>query len=399
MQWRDEKMQANDRLSADWIPYTLTRRRRVGYSQTTTSGCRSVILLQRSKNHHYPEEIRFMNRPVPSFTRLAKTAAFCATLLAGLYSNATLAQGKPLTKVRYEEVVRSILYVPKYVALSKGYFKEAGLDVTMKTSQGTDKGMAALLSNSADIVLIGPEAAIYVFNSESPVKPKIFAGLTATDGFMLMSRKKVDNFDWKMLKGKDVLGFRPGSAPILFFEAAMKKNGIDPQKDVKLANNIAIPARMGSWLAGQNEYGIFLEPEASMLEKDGKAHPVLSVGNEVGFIDYTVFMATDTYIKQNPETVQAWTNAIAKAQKYTETAPTAELVKILAEYFPGMEAQMIGAAVERYRKYHIWKAKPMVEPQAIDKLQDLLVMGGVLDKGKRVKYDNVVIPDFAKKAQ
>ena len=51
----------------------------------------------------------------------------------------------PPVKVRYEEVVRSILYVPKYVALSQGYFKDAGLDVSMKTSQGTDKGMTALL--------------------------------------------------------------------------------------------------------------------------------------------------------------------------------------------------------------------------------------------------------------
>ena len=122
----------------------------------------------------------------------------------------------PPVKVRYEEVVRSILYVPKYVALSQGYFKDAGLDVSMKTSQGTDKGMTALLSGSADIVLIGPEASIYVQNSESPVKPKIFAGLTATDGFFLLARKPVEKFDWSMLKGKEVIGFRPGSNPVSY---------------------------------------------------------------------------------------------------------------------------------------------------------------------------------------
>ena len=75
-----------------------------------------------------------------------------------------------------------------------------------------------------------------------------------------------------MLKGKDILGFRPGSTPILFFEAAMRKNGIDPLKDVKLNNNVAIPARVGSWLAGQNQFAIFDEPEASQLELDGKAY-------------------------------------------------------------------------------------------------------------------------------
>lgn len=147
-----------------------------------------------------------MKSPFSPFTR----RLLAAGMLAGLLGSG-LAAAQPLNppvKVRYEEVVRSILYVPKYVALSQGYFKDAGLDVSMKTSQGTDKGMTALLSGSADIVLIGPEASIYVQNSESPVKPKIFAGLTATDGFFLLSRKPIDKFDWSMVKGKEIIGFR-----------------------------------------------------------------------------------------------------------------------------------------------------------------------------------------------
>ena len=71
--------------------------------------------------------------------------------------SALRAQGKPPVKIRYNEVVRSILYAPAYVAITKGYFKDAGLDVTLTTAQGGDKSMAALLSNSADIALIGPE--------------------------------------------------------------------------------------------------------------------------------------------------------------------------------------------------------------------------------------------------
>src|SRR6266478_6438943 len=113
-----------------------------------------------------------------------------------------LAQAKPPVKIRYTEVVRSILYAPAYAAIANGYFKDAGLDVSLTTAQGGDKSVAALLSNSADIALIGPESAIYVQNSDSPTKTPIFCGLTATDGFMLMSRDKIDKFEWSMLKGK-----------------------------------------------------------------------------------------------------------------------------------------------------------------------------------------------------
>src|SRR5205085_10986711 len=90
------------------------------------------------------------------------------------------AQGKPPAKVRYSEVVRSMLYAPAYVAITNGYFKDAGLDVSLTTAQGGDKAVAALLSNSADIALIGPESAIYAQNSESPIKTPIFCGLTST---------------------------------------------------------------------------------------------------------------------------------------------------------------------------------------------------------------------------
>uniref|UniRef100_UPI0022806A34 ABC transporter substrate-binding protein n=2 Tax=Pseudomonadota TaxID=1224 RepID=UPI0022806A34 len=79
-------------------------------------------------------------KPLPSPRRAAVALlAACAAALAPFASQGEALN--PPVKVRYEEVVRSILYVPKYVALSQGYFKDAGLDVSMKTSQGTDKGM------------------------------------------------------------------------------------------------------------------------------------------------------------------------------------------------------------------------------------------------------------------
>jgi NitT/TauT family transport system substrate-binding protein len=309
------------------------------------------------------------------------------------------AQGKPPVKIRYNEVVRSILYAPAYVAITQGFFKDAGLDVTLSTAQGGDKSAAALLSGSADIALIGPETSIYVQNSDSPTKLPIFCGLTATDGFMLVGRDKVDKFDWKMLKGKEILGFRPGSTPILFFEAAMRKNGIDPLKDVKLNNNVAIPARVGSWLAGQNQYAIFIEPDASQLEMDGKAHYLASIGETVGPADYTTFMATDKYIKENPAIIQTWTDAIYRAQKWTAEQPTEEVAKAIAPFFQGVNPKALEAAAVRYRKLKIWKDTPKIEPAAIERFEDILVQGNVLEKSKRVKFDTLVLTEFANKAK
>jgi len=326
-----------------------------------------------------------------------------ATAIAGLAGGSLAAGGAraaagPPVKVRYNEVVHSLFYAPAYVAIARGYFKDAGLDVTMTTANGGDKSMAALLTGAADIALMGPEAPIYVLNSDSPDKVRIFSGLTATDGYLLVARERADAFDWRSLKGKDVMGWRPGSTPLLFLEAALRLAGLDPRSDVSLVTNIAPPARAGAWLAGQTQYAIFAEPDAAQLALDGKAHIVASVGQTVGQIDYTAFMATDRYLKANPTVVQAWTTAIAQGMQWTADAPTAELVAALLPFFPGVSDAAMAAGAERYRKLRIWKTTTTIEPAAIERFQDILVQANVLDASKRVKYADLVVPEFARKA-
>jgi NitT/TauT family transport system substrate-binding protein len=308
-------------------------------------------------------------------------------------------QNKPPVKVRYNEVVRSVLYAPAYAAITKSYFKDAGIDVELTTGGAGDKTMAALLSGSADIALAGPETTIYVLNSDSTTKARIFCGLTATDGFMLMGRTKVDKFDWSTLKGKTILGFRPGSTPLLFLEEALRMNGIDPDTDVKLVNNVAPPARVGSWLAGQNDYGIFTEPDPAQLELDGKAYFMASIGGTVGFADYTSFMATDRYIKDNAAVLQAWTDVIARALQWTAGASATDIVDAIEGYFPGVNRQALINATARYQKLKIWKTSPVIEPKAIDRFQAILVHGHVLDDAKRVKFSDLVLTEFAAKAK
>ena len=322
-----------------------------------------------------------------------------ATLVSVAAPLPVLSQPKPHVKVRYNEIARTILFMPTYVAIAKGYFDEVGLDVTVATAQGGDKLLAIMLSNQADIALGGPDMTIYVHNSDSPVKFPIFCGLISTDGWMLMGREKVDKFDWSTLKGKEILGFRPGSTPLLYLEAALRKNGLDPQKDVKLVNNIGMPARVGAWLAGQGQYAIFLEPEPSQLELDDKAHFMASVGETVGFADYATFIATDKYVRENPETLQNWTNAIAKGMKWTATAPMPELVSVISQFFPAVKPEVLAHAAERYRRLKIWKTSPVIEPAAMEKFQDILVQGHVLEPNKRVKFSDLVVTEFFNKTK
>ena len=231
-----------------------------------------------------------------------------AALLSAAAPLRALSQTKARVKIRYNEVVRSMLYAPAYVAIAKGYFEEPAWTSRWRPRRAATSRWRCCSSNSADIALIGPEIGDLRAEQRFATKIPIFCGLTSTDGFMLVGREKVDKFDWSMLKGKEILGFRPGSTPLLYLEAAMRQNGIDPQKDVKLINNVAIPARVGSWLAGQNQFGIFIEPDASQLELDGKAHFMASIGETVGL----------------PTTPPSWrpTSTSARTRGRSRTGPT-----------------------------------------------------------------------------
>lgn len=43
-----------------------------------------------------------------------------------------------LTKVKLDEVTRSIFYAPMYAAVNQGFFKEEGIDLEITTGQGAD---------------------------------------------------------------------------------------------------------------------------------------------------------------------------------------------------------------------------------------------------------------------
>jgi NitT/TauT family transport system substrate-binding protein len=199
-----------------------------------------------------------------------------------------------------------------------------------------------------------------------------------------------------MLKGKEIMSWRPGSTPDVFLAEALREHGLDPAKDVKLISNIAPVARMGAWLSGRADYAIFTEPNASTLEKQEKGFFAASDGQAVGQVDYTGYVATDDYIKKHPKVIQGWTNAIARAERYVQSASAPEIAKLVSEFFPGLELPLIESAVKSYRKYGIWKTTPLIKPEAISKLQNMLIQSGLLTRNKRVSYDDVIDPTFAK---
>ena len=102
---------------------------------------------------------------------------FCILLIA-LFLAACSTPSKQLETIQLHEVTRSVFYAPQYVAISKGFFEDVGMEVEITTSGGSDKAMTALLSGQADFCLAGPETAVYVFNEGKTDYPIVVGQLT-----------------------------------------------------------------------------------------------------------------------------------------------------------------------------------------------------------------------------
>ncbi len=301
-----------------------------------------------------------------------------------------------IQKLKVCEVTRSVFYAPQYVAISEGFFKEEGIEIELTTGQGADAVMTAVLSKQCDIGFAGPEASIYVYNEGKENYTEVFAQLTKKDGSFLVSREKQENFKWENLKGKTVIPGRKGGVPYMTLEYVLKKNGIDPQKDVSLDDSIKFDLMAGAFSAGNADYVTLFEPTASNTELQGKGYIVASVGEASGEIPYTAYFAEKSYIENNENAIQNFTNAIYKGQKWVKEHTSKEIAESIQEFFPDTDLEMLENAVNSYKNIDAWNDTPILKEDAFDKLQEVMTEAGELEK--KAPYDKIINNNFAKKA-
>ncbi|MCQ6274457.1 ABC transporter substrate-binding protein [Bacillus sp. V3B] len=303
---------------------------------------------------------------------------------------------KKLEKVRVAEVTRSIFYAPQYVAIEKGFFEEEGLQIELTTTWGGDKTMTALISDGADIALVGSETSIYVAAQGSTDPIINFAQLTQTDGTFLVSRHQVEDFDWEMLKDSEFLGQRKGGMPQMVGEYVLKLHAIDPHNDLNLIQNIDFANIANAFISGTGDYVQLFEPQASMFEKEGRGYIVASFGTESGHVPYTTFMTKESYLNANEEIAEKFTRAIYKAQQWVNENSSEETAKLIGKYFEDTDPEIIEMAVDRYKSQDSFASNPILDEEEWNNLQDIMDEAGELPK--RIDYNTLVNTEFAEKA-
>lgn len=187
-----------------------------------------------------------------------------------------------------------------------------------------------------------------------------------------------------------------GGMPEMVFEYILKKNNIDPQKDVKIDQSIDFGSTAAAFSGGQGDFSVEFEPSATALEMEKDGYVVASLGTDSGYVPYTAFSAKQSYIKDNPEVIQGFTNALQKGMDYVQSHKPEEIASVIEPQFKETDLDTITTIVNRYYEQDTWKDNLVFEKESFELLQDILEGAGELDK--RAPYEELVTTEFAQKA-
>ncbi len=296
-------------------------------------------------------------------------------------------------KIVLNEVTHSVFYAPLYAAMSLGYFEQEGLEIELVNGGGADKSMTALLSGQADIGLMGPEAAIYVYNEGKEDSAVVFGQLTKRDGSFLVGRLPDEDFKWSDLKGATIIGGREGGVPEMTLEYVLRNNGLEPGVDVEVITNIQFNLMGGAFEGGTGDYVTLFEPTASLFAKEGKGYIMGAVGAESGEVPYTAFMAKKSYIEKNPENIRRFLKAVYRAQQWVQNASDREIAEAIVDYFPDTTVESLVLVARSYKEIDAWMDTPVMKEEAFDRLQEIIQQAGILDEA--VDFKSVVDTSYA----
>ena len=329
---------------------------------------------------------------------LAAAVVLAVTALPmGVFAAKKDSTEEKLTKVTLNEVAHSIFYAPQYVAIEEGYFKDEGLDLTLVTGFGADKTMTAVISGEADIGFMGAEASVYAYQEGATDAVVNFAQLTQRAGNFLVAREEMPDFKWEDLKDKKVLGGRKGGMPEMVFEYILRKNGLDPQKDLTIDQSIDFGYTAAAFTGDTSaDFTVEFEPSATALEKEGAGYVVASLGVDSGYVPYTSYSAKTSYMEKNPEIIQKFTNALQKGMEYVQSHTPEEIAEVIAPQFAETDLDTVTAIVKRYYDQDTWKSNLIFEKESFELLEDILEDSGELSE--RVSYENLITTNYAQVA-
>ena len=309
--------------------------------------------------------------------------------------------GKDYNTIELNEVTHSIFYAPLYVAINQGFFAEEGLTVNLTNGGGSDTSMKALVANSADIILAGPETAVYTEAEGIADVPKVFGQLTHCDGSFIVAKNKHDNFTLDDLVGETIIGGRKGGLPAMTLQYIIETNEKGykigtGENEINFRDDVAFNLTASVWWEDSSvEYCTLFEPTATNMVKEGKGHIVASLGELSGSIPYTCFIAKSSYLKDHGDVAEKFLKAVIKGYNFIHDNDSEIVANALKNSFKDNSIEELKVAVEQYLAIDAWSQDMAMTPESFDTLMNVMINAKHLSE--KSVFENVVDNTIANK--
>ena len=218
----------------------------------------------------------------------------------------------------------SMGYLPLFVAVHRGFFKDEGLDIELPRLIPA-MAQNALLAGEVQYHGLA-DSGLRLAARGLPLKA-IFYGADKPM-YYLVAQKEIRSV--AELKGKRVGVSQFGGTSDLAARLALKHYGVEPEKDALLIQIGAEGTRMAALRAGSVSAIIVPVPAVAVLRREGY-NEVSFVGDVVEFAS-NGYSTTDQRIKEHPQEVKKVVRALYRGLRYAKENPEGTIGVIQKEW-------------------------------------------------------------------
>lgn len=276
-------------------------------------------------------------------------------------------------RVRLALPVVGVQYAPYYFGLKHGIYGNEGFDLEISTVR-TDMALAALSNNQIDYLAHGG-AALRAAARGFPVK--LVYALDDKAPFWLLTRPEIQNPG--MLKGRKIGVSFPGDTPHLVLKRYLRRQGLNPERDVIYVSGQFSPVAFQGLVAGALDSAV-LAPPFSVLAREKGLRTLAFLGKEVPDAPTVNGLVTsEKKLRSDPALVKRMVRATYKSAELYRQKPD------LAVEFLAAEFKLPHATARKVYRDAVDLLTPGGEVTA-EKLRDVLQMA------RESGQDNPIMP-------
>jgi NitT/TauT family transport system substrate-binding protein len=294
-----------------------------------------------------------------------------------------------------------LYYLPLTLADRLGYFKEQGLDVTINDFGGGAKSLQALIGGSVDVVTGAYEHTIRMQQKGQDIRAVIELGRFPGIVLAIAKSKAASYKSPADLKGMNIGVSAPGSSTNIMVLYLMARAGLGPD-DASFIGVGGGASAVAAMEHGELDAISNLDPVIAKLQADDAIEVVVDTRTEEGTREVfggtnpaAVLYMKEDFIKANPNTVQALTNAFYKTLQWLQKATPEQIADTVPEeYWLGDKDLYLRAVKSSMPTYSITGEIP---EEGRKSALNLLTVTDPAFKDAPIDLDRTVDPSFIAK--